>query len=49
MLIFLNFGGPGGRGWWIGPLISLLPFLLSSGLLTAPLQLLQLLVSLFQN
>ncbi|KAL4440345.1 hypothetical protein ABPG75_003346 [Micractinium tetrahymenae] len=43
MLIFLNFGGPGGRGWWIGPLISLLPFLLSSGLLTAPLQLLQLL------
>ncbi|KAL4429019.1 hypothetical protein ABPG77_006058 [Micractinium sp. CCAP 211/92] len=44
MLIFLNFGGPGGRGWWIGPLISLLPFLLSSGLLTAPLQLLQLLL-----
>lgn len=42
VFIFMNFGG-GGR-WWVGPLITMLPLLLSSGLLAAPLQLLSLLV-----
>ena len=43
MLIFFgNFGGA--RHWWIGPLIALLPLLLNSGLLGAPLHLLSLLV-----
>lgn len=33
MLIFLNFGGGfGGGRWYIGPLITLLPLLLTSGL-----------------
>jgi hypothetical protein len=43
MLIFFgNFAGV--RQWWIGPLITLLPLLLNSGLLGAPLHLLSWLV-----
>jgi hypothetical protein len=43
MLIFFgNFAGA--RQWWIGPLITLLPLLLNSGLLGAPLHLLSWLV-----
>ena len=44
MLIFLNWGGGGGGRWYIGPLITLLPLILSSGLLALPFQLLSLLV-----
>lgn len=47
MLIFHANLGPnmGGPNWYIGPLIMLLPFLLGSGILSVPLNLLSLLVS----
>ena len=47
MLIFMhNFGGGrAGRGrWWVGPLITALPFLLSSGILALPFHFLSMLV-----
>ena len=38
------FGHVGGRHWWLGPFLTLLPLLLNSGLLGAPFHFLSLVV-----